>query len=257
MIKKHLERFRVTCQKYIGAEREDFSLADDGVPLLQNVTVISEPFPHIVVDNFFSETKYNLLVTFFSSIFSRGLSEDMHGSEKFHVFDMDYDGYVFRPTPTLAKENPLAFFYSIEWNRYFSSLFGQFTTLETNVALHHHPQGDRTGFVHNDFSNKHFSQKRLTNTVAPFVTDKGENTIESRRIIALIYYLDNDNWNESDGGETGLYDIDTVTLVKKVAPLNNRLFAFHISEQSFHAFQKNLRPRNSLIQWFHIYDRLR
>ena len=69
--------------------------------------------------------------------------------------------------------------------------------------------------------------------------------------MAILFFLETDGWKEGDGGETGLYSADGKTLLKKVAPLNNRLLAFQISPLSMHAFQKNNTERNSVVQWLH------
>jgi hypothetical protein len=121
------------------------------------------------------------------------------------------------------------------------------------VAFHHHPPGDRTGFVHHDFADKQFlPESLLPNKVISGEVPKGDNTITRRRIISILIYLNNPPWQEGDGGETGIYTAEKQTLLKKVPPINNTLFAFHISPKSMHAFQGNNKPRNSIVQWFHI-----
>ena len=226
---------------------------DDIVAVPQkDIAVIKEPFPHIVVDNFFTPEVYQGLSQRFADVASLGLSDTINDATRFHLFDMDYDGYLFMPRCSLAPSDPLRIFFSLEWNMFFSKLFSQHTGFETSLAFHHHPPHNRTGFVHSDFADKYFNlTSRLPNGVIPYATlDK--SLTPRRRIIALLYFLNNDGWREGMGGETGLYAKDMKTLVKKVAPINNRLLAFHISPHSMHAFQENHTPRNSFVQWFHI-----
>lgn len=208
------------------------------------------PFPHLVIDDFLKPDAYRELSEKFDDIKSRGFIEEQWGNDYFHRFEVEYDGYVYTPLPTLDPANPLSLFFSLEWNWLFSKLFRQFTTFETTIAFHHHPAGDRTGFVHHDSADKPFSlQMELPNGV--IYGDGAPPRYASRRKIALLYFLNNDGWREGDGGEIGLYAADGKSLTKKVAPLNNRLLAFQISPASMHAFQGNVRERNSIVQWFH------
>jgi len=68
-----------------------------------------------------------------------------------------------------------------------------------------------------------------------------------------MFYLANKPWQEGDGGETGLYaNYNKNSLVKKIAPVNNRLFAFEISPVSFHGFLNNKKSeRNTITHWIH------
>ena len=54
------------------------------------------------------------------------------------------------------------------------------------------------------------------------------------------------------GGETGIYLPDGKTLVAKIPPKNNLLFAFEISPLSYHAYLgSETMQRNSFIWWYH------
>ena len=215
----------------------------------RRVAVISEPFPHLVVDDFFTAEAYRTLCAGFDTAMRQGFSETI-GGRRFHRFEVDYDGYVHTLVPSAEASNPFALFFSLEWNRFFSRIFGVTTGFETTAALHHHPSGDRTGYVHNDDADKPFSRKgRLANGV--IWSAAGPDARPCRRKLALLYFLENDGWREGDGGETALYAADAKTLVKKVAPINNRLLAFRIGPNSMHAFQENRAERNAVVQWFH------
>lgn len=222
--------------------------------------VIPDPFPHIVVDDVFTPEAYALLLRHFNAVRARGLSEEKD-MNRFNPFlnltgKYAYDGYVY--APHLNERGSANFFYSLDWNLFFSALFKQPTSSSTSMAYHFHPPGNKTGWVHNDNAPKFFAEAdRLSNGVIYRSREEQSPTlIKERRIIALIYYLGNDEWREGDGGETGLYAEKEGAPVKLVAPKNNRLLAFHISPKSFHAFQVNRTPRSSIVQWFHIPDAL-
>ncbi|MDA1051014.1 MAG: hypothetical protein O3C40_11115 [Planctomycetota bacterium] len=54
------------------------------------------------------------------------------------------------------------------------------------------------------------------------------------------------------GGETGIYCDRAATLLDKVPPRNNSLFAFAIQPFSYHAYLgAAAMQRNSIIWWYH------
>jgi hypothetical protein len=238
-------------KKMYNAIQEDIWLSDFTTHTARSIALIREPFEHIVVDDFFLPHVYEQLEAEFNRALSRGLSEEKHQQgNRFHRFNMDYDGYVYKPIATLEKTSPLRIVYSLEWNRLFEKIFNESIGLATDFAFHHHPPGDKTGFVHHDKIATGFNTSfRLGNGVV--WSHMPPTDVRFARKIAIIIYLDDGSWEEGDGGETGLYLPDKTTLAGKVAPRRNRLFAFHISDISHHAFQTNKKVRNSLIQWFH------
>lgn len=256
MASKGLLKFTTRCEKFILSAKEKQSIdLEDFITVRQKDVVISpEPFPHVVIENFFKPEIYDALAVHFAQVKARGLIDEKKPNNKsnFHLFEIDYDGYAYTPPPVLHPTDPLRIFFSLEWNQFFSKLFHQLTTFETSIAFHHHPQGNRTGFVHSDFVDKYFRQDiRLPNGVRPMVTDE-KRGVPRRRIIAILFYLNNDGWKEGDGGETGLYSADMQTCIKKVPPHNNSLCAFRVSKESMHAFQHNAVERNAIVQWFHV-----
>lgn len=233
---------------------EDFDVLSCLNP--NTLNIIEGPFPHVVIENFFTDSVYNALCADFDAVLARGLSKEADAS-RFQPFlnlrgEFEYDGYVY--TPEVAQHPAAKIFFTVAWNQYFSNLFKQPTTHATVMAYHYHEPGNRTGFVHNDFSDVIFVEEdRLSNGVIPksvAVTDPRPKHVE-KRIIALLYYLKNDTWKEGDGGETALYEKKDGAPVVFVPPKNNTLLAFHISRKSYHAFQKNNTLRSSIVQWFH------
>lgn len=231
---------------------EGIALAEATDYTPKKINVIREPFEHIIVDDFFKPALYEQFTSVFDAIQKRGVTKSKTQAEdRFHAFDMDYDGYVYSPRASLDASNPFRFFYTLEWNYFFEDIFNVSLGFETNFALHHHPPGDRTGFVHHDYVARGFNPaNRLSNGVLWSL--RPPHPMNCARKIAILTYLDDGSWREGDGGETALYAKDKETIVGKVAPRKNRLFAFNINETSYHAFQTNRRDRNSLIQWFHV-----
>ncbi len=227
----------------------------------QDFAVEREPFPHIVVDNVFRPEFYKALERYFATNLEKGLSETAD-EMRFHPFlelqkmgkEWEYDGYVY--VPLADDDSVLKPFLSLEWNLLFSRLFDQPADWSTSLALHHHPPGNRTGFVHNDYAAKHFSMgNQLANGVIyREVPNRQSNipTFTTMRVIALLFYIGNESVSGADGGGTGLYAKKGLAPVKVVEPRANRLLAFQISPQSFHAFQTNHTERNSITQWLHI-----
>ena len=247
-----LTKLSIRAQKVALYSRDRIDLESFTDKLARDIKVEHEPFPHILVDDFFKPHIYQGLCAQFDAIKNRGFIEAPWSPDYFHRFDMDYDGYVYAPQGTLDPESPLSVFFSLEWNWFFSKLFRQFTGFETSFAFHHHPPGNRTGFVHHDNVDKHFSPlRRLANGIM-YGEGPDTDSIVAHRKIAMLYFLGDGTWREGDGGETGLYSTDGKTLLKKVAPVNNRLLAFHISAKSMHAFQENYKDRDAIVQWFHV-----
>lgn len=256
-------RFFTALNKRTKALEEDVDLSNYLQPEAFSVKPKTEPFSYIVIDNFLKPEFEQQLKKYYDQIFKKGLSSDVKDATRFHPFDerINYDGYVF--SPELKLDEPLKLFFSVQWNLFFSKLFNKPTTLGTNFAFHHHPARDKTGWVHNDYATYFFPHKLiLPNGVtatrgeaSEYKLTDGENLAKThyqKRSIALIYYFNNPEWKEGDGGETGLYKTkDEKSLVIKVAPVNNRLLAFDVCPESFHAFQENLKDRNTFVQWFH------
>ncbi len=253
-----LEKNKLRVAKRVAEAEEDLDLSLFLNKESLTPRTIAEPFPHVVIDNIFTLETYTSLEQIFQENFNKGLSQSITEMDKFHPFDIEYDGYLLTPPPQHRNKTPLSVFYSVAWNMFFSRLFKQPTTFETSLAFHHHPPGDSTGFVHHDFVDKYFDiRARQPNMVIPFDTAPARAIpphlfLREKRIISILFYLANPPWRSGDGGETGLYTTDQTTLAKSVAPVNNRLVAFHTSPRSFHAFQSNTLPRNCIVQWFHM-----
>lgn len=253
-----LSDLKNTIEKKKRVLHENFDLTQYFVD--QKPKVSTEPFSHIVVDNFFKDGFAKKIEDYFLSIRERGFGarEDI---SRLHPFRnekgvYEYDGYLY--VPKQREHEIFKLFYSVAWNSYFSNIFAQPTNLVTSLAVHHHEPGDSTGFVHHDYSEQKFCKDdTLENGVLAndqareFERKCNLGMSHDFRIVSLIYYFGS-NWKNGDGGETGVYASKTSEPTKIVAPVRNRLFAFQISPKSFHAFQTNKKPRSSIVQWFHI-----
>lgn len=76
----------------------------------------------------------------------------------------------------------------------------------------------------------------------------------NRRMNALIYL--NPNWEESWGGELGIYNDDGSQLIKKVEPLFNRLVVFDTHDHSYHGLPDPInfpadKNRKSIILYYY------
>ena len=255
---KFLRAAKQIIEKRRAALREDFPLRDHIQAPIPSVEL--SPFPHIVADNFLKEETYEKLLKHFNSVRDRGFSEQ-DDPARFHPFlnlkgEYEYDGYVYVPRP--EEEPALNMFFSLSWNLFLSKLFKKSTGWCTSLAYHYHPAGDRTGFVHHDHALHAFSpDDALANGVIFRTRGTASGVshdallLKEMRSIALLYYFGDNAWQEGDGGETGLYFSKGGMPVQLVEPKNNRLFAFEISHKSFHAFQRNGKPRSCIVQWLH------
>ena len=76
----------------------------------------------------------------------------------------------------------------------------------------------------------------------------------NRRLNALIYL--NPGWQESWGGEFGIYDETGDKCLKKIAPIFNRLIIFDTHDKSFHGLPNPINfpedtPRKSILLYYY------
>ena len=79
----------------------------------------------------------------------------------------------------------------------------------------------------------------------------------NRRINAILYL--NPGWQKGWGGEFGLYDETGNKLIKKIAPIHNRLVIFDTNDKSFHGLPDPLNfpeghARRSIILYYYTKD---
>lgn len=251
-------RILTTLRERIAPVKRTFSLfADVGVPHDVMATIYRYPFRHVVIDNLLPQEVYESLERDFTRILSRGLSEE-RTREKFNRFDL-YDLYSYTPKPTL--NTPYGCFFSETYFQMLESALARTFTRDTFATFHHHTPNPADNYIHNDYVYEYFADDPLANGINPwfYQCDKHHPSKEGRpavRAATSIFYLAND-WRQGLGGDTGIFkDKDPASLVRSVAPVNNRLLAFDITPTSFHNYMKCSMPmRNSLAQWYFASER--
>lgn len=213
------------------------------------------PFEHIIIDNAFNELFYTSFCKYYEKVVSRGFSE-RPDSNFFYPFKYvtgyleKYGGYFY--PPKWKEDTAMDFFFSHTWNTYIENLCNTDTNFFISTTLHLHTKSNKDGWVHNDNQEVFFHKDdMLSNGMIFQNNNRKEFTHTTKRNIAVIYYFNNDNWKEGDGGETGIYKNPKGQPVSKVAPISNRILIFKIQPNSYHAFLGNKVERNALVQWFH------
>ncbi|MSU74783.1 2OG-Fe(II) oxygenase [Candidatus Kaiserbacteria bacterium] len=224
---------------------------------------VQEPYPHLIIDGLFIETyAEEIRSAFLRELAARGVSDETDGQKftKIH----DYDAYRWTPVPDLS--GPFRVFFSREWYELFTKMSGLAFDENVMTAIHHHRIGSESGFVHTDFGKYAFRYAPIENQLNHWYLNsiyqsrgpkddisEQQGVSLTRRSLALVYYLDKEEWSEGDGGETAFFSDPTgEKTVLKVPPIYNRLLVFPVEPKNYHAFVKNIvRERNTIIQWFH------
>jgi hypothetical protein len=213
------------------------------------------PFPHVSALSVFEESVYLALSTQ-----CRAILDSSRPRERASGYDADI--------VLLGSETPypMNIFLSRQWHDLLEKVLDLEASGDISVALHRHPLGSRSGWVHNDLTPGWFVDRHqrngLNNSCGSGCNYKtGETLIASGqprqmvRAATLIFYLNNhDNWTFGEGGETGLYESASDPVerpAKRIPPLNNSLLLFECTPFSFHSFLNSSRGRTSLVMWLH------
>ncbi len=251
---KYLKSLLLLFLKSLRAKGETYDLSKICTVPVSKICLESYPFKHIVIDNFFTDEIYNQAVDCFRKIKEKGLVVELDYT-KFHPFTYrnykeKYEGFVY--CPGFDEHFFSDFLFSYKWNIAISKTFGKLTNLCSTVAFHFHPPGNKDGWPHTDNTVSGFdTTRKFPNGLIPNSFYDQPGNLLSKRAIVFLFYLDNDPWQEGDGGETAFFDDKGKNVIKKIAPINNRALIFEMSDKSFHAFMKNTFPRSSVVQWFH------
>jgi len=226
----------------------------------------NHPFPHYRVQNVFHLNFLEKLDSQFQEILDRGLSE-LHCLQRFKRFDEDtYDAYSYVLPPNVNA--PFNLFYSEEWLQFMRTLFPELVfTTDISSSCHHHRVGSNSGFVHSDFTTTQFLDNTLNNGINPWYFHKTANCPDSSslndtdvikktrvmRTVMSILYINNPEWKEDDGGETGLYQSrEDKVPTRLIPPISNSILTFEITPRTYHAFRYNkVWERNCIVQCFH------
>lgn len=215
------------------------------------------PFPHIVAYEVFRPTVYRRLENAFLELLEETAGRPYMETHDIHGRTVNQN-VADRFNPLLTRS----------WHDLLARVLQIDATGHVAVGMHHHQTGSRHGFPHNDLNPGWFlgnpSPDRLAfagpgidYTTGAVLDDSAplDRPVETIRAASVLFYLANQEWEEGDGGVTGLYRSGGDDIERPVAfapPLNNSLLMFECTPTSYHGFVMNRRkPRNSIIMWLH------
>lgn len=166
--------------------------------------MIEYPFPHIILDDFFNQKTLDDIVSEWPK--TGWISKSSKTSVKKNISDKSKYG---KQTLSFIKMLHSKEFISTLNNKFNKTLFCEDRLY--GAGLHYIEKG---GFlkIHTDFN---WNVK-----------------LEKKRALNLIVFLN--DWKPGDGGELELWDKDSMTVVKKIEPVMNRLVVFESSDRSLH-----------------------
>jgi hypothetical protein len=200
----------------------------------EGVSFFKEPFKHVVIDNFFPDDFANLLL------------------EKFP----DINSEIWERTNDTDIEIKLR----TKWKSEFDIPEGIIDAIRIlNSSNFLHAMTDLFS-IEKIMPDPYFSGGGLNVTVSGGLLDVHvdgnyhDASGLNRRLNAIVYL--NPDWLDGWGGEFGLYDSTGDNLIKKVAPLYNRLVIFDTNDYSFHGLPDPLnfpedKVRKSIILYYY------
>lgn len=211
-----------------------------------------KPFNYLIIDNLFNKENYDKISKKFKSFIDRTVPyKDQPGATS------NYEGYISGLSEIDCVDG-YDFFISNELQTFAEKAFGIEITKYMSPSAHFHKAPSKDGFIHRDMNicsfNKDSSKKIILNNC--FYTDdslnKQPSTEKVIRSVALLYYLNNpDDLDNYYGGGTGIYDGYQGNKIDEIKPINNRLFMFEISHNSFHAYVGSNFDRSCVVSWYH------
>jgi hypothetical protein len=213
------------------------------------------PFRHMVVHDLFDAPVLERLKT--------GFRERIQDGAARRTRTANYDATML----PLNEGDRIRFapFLDLEWLRLISAAMTVDPCFEIDGALHSHPAGSRSGWIHNDYNPGWFARGAREGEVylnagelCDYKTGRmpspGAPPVCRMRYLTLIYYLENPPWKPGMGGETGIYlsqrqSIDQADVF--VPPHENTLLVFECTPHSWHSFRNTNFRRNSLTLWLH------
>ena len=225
-------------------------------------TAHRQPFFHIQATNVFPASTYARLSAEFAAILECSLSGAASGPKMVRS-QPSYDALILAMNRQLsARFSPL---FTGDWIDHLSKLVGVPTASMVDGGLHHVPQGSRSGWVHTDLCSGWFDVSAASDREINFPDRskcdyftgalRNETAIPTEyvRAATMIYYLNNDDWQHGNGGETELSGSSNGLGPRTaIAPASNSLILFECSPHSFHRLLGNPgRARNSIILWLH------
>ena len=190
---------------------------------------LAEPFPHIVIDNFFSASQIN----FIKSTFPPPHSDVWKSPDNVHTISKS----VLKNGITGFKENVINDDARLIFNELNSATFLDFLSKVSGITgLCGDPYLHEAGF--------HFSTNNGKLDVHADYSHHDKNGLE-RRLNFLLFL--NENWESNFEGSLGLYD-KKLNLINSYEPINNRVVIFSTNKDSYHGFPKPIKMSESYLE---------
>jgi len=224
------------------------------------VSVDSYPYDHVVIEDTFSDD----LAEELTDCFARSITHAKPIGKVGEVGELHYSALNYTPDLVDIRTSAITHLISQSLRDFVSGLFGISANQYVMLGSHRHLPPSKNGWPHTDctvvsfprqnpvFDGCELFQPDSGCVYADDSSDRQPESIKMSRAIACLYYVGIRDWSSGDGGETAIYAADKTTIVKKIPPTHNSLFAFDISPDSLHGFlgSKTL-IRDSFIWWYH------
>lgn len=230
-------------------------LSDDA-----EVSLASFPFRHLVVENVFTDDLAGELLKNFGT----GISKAAPIGKVGEVGELKYGALNYTPLLLDFGTSGVAVFAAEELQNFICGILGIRPNKYLMLGSHRHQPPSNDGWVHTDCTVVSFPsqgprfgafdifQPNSGCNYADDSRDRQPKSVKMARAVACIYYLGNSTWRDGDGGETGIFDVDRTSVVKRIAPRHNSLLAFDISPISYHSYlAANNFARDTYIWWYH------
>jgi len=201
---------------------------------IDNINFFSEPYNHVVIDNFFSDELANQLLVSFPSL--------------------DSDSWEHTNDPDIEVK------LRTKWTSEFDIPDGLLPAIRIlNSSIFLKAMASRMD-IQKLVPDPYFTGGGLNVTVSGGLLDVHvdgnyhDATGLNRRINAIVYL--NPGWEPGWGGDFGIYDSTGENLIKKVEPIFNRLVIFDTNDYSFHGLPDPLNfpdnhARRSIILYYY------
>jgi 2OG-Fe(II) oxygenase superfamily len=220
---------------------------------IENAELHNYPFRYLLLNDSLEQSDYLSAV----ETYDRLANDEGAISSK----SVGYDAQIF-----LLNQESTKLFSSLISTEIIQALANKFNKkLESTIdaALHLHKPGNRSGWIHSDFSPGWFNadkldQLQLSNSRGVDYRNGKAASADAKpimhvRAVTVIYFLNNE-WAANDGGQTGIYDSHQCAVDKPliaVPPVSNSLLAFECCPHSYHSFISNKNMRHSITYWCH------
>ncbi len=207
----------------------DFNTLEEYASNYASQYALAEPFPHIVIDDFFS----TLQINFIKSAFPSPESDVWKTPENIHTISKS----VIKNGITGLKENVINDEARLIFNELNSATFLDFLVKISGISgLCADPYLHEAGF--------HFSTNNGKLDIHADYSHHDKNGLE-RRLNFLLFL--NEDWDSNFGGNLGFYDTK-LNLIKSFSPNNNRVVIFTTKKDSYHGFPDPIKMSESYLE---------